>query len=417
MTALPSDPARPAGAAAAPPARVRLPWVLAVTVVNLGTYVAFFGPIAVLLPLQAQALVPDGKEAALAVVTGVGAAISMVANPFFGAMSDRTRSRFGRRVPWVTIGTLAGAFGLCVLAGASALWQVVLGWCLVQAAVNASLAAITATLPDRVPVVQRATAGGMVSLGQTLGILVGAGLAIAFGGYRAGYVACAVFLVLSAVPYLVRSHDRPVRTVPPFDLRAFARSFWLSPRRYPDFGWAWLTRFLVNLGNAIATLYLLYFLGDAVGLDDPENGVFVVIAVNSVVVAVCAVLAGRWSDRVGRRKVFVIVAGTVMAVAAAILAFWQTWPGVLTAAVVLGVGFGAFLAVDLAVVTEVLPAEADFAKDLGVINIANALPQVLAPVVAAPIVTSLGGYTTLYLTAAAVGLAGAVAVVRIRGVA
>ena len=89
----------------------------------------------------------------------------------------------------------------------------------------------------------------------------------------------------------------------------------------------------------------------------------------------------------------------------------------LTAAVVLGVGFGAFLAVDLAVVTEVLPAEADFAKDLGVINIANALPQVLAPVVAAPIVTSLGGYTTLYLTAAVVGLAGAVAVVRIRGVA
>ncbi|MFS0884236.1 MFS transporter [Aeromicrobium sp. 179-A 4D2 NHS] len=397
-------------------APVRLPWLLSVGLVNLGTYVAFFGPLAVLLPQQTEALVGDGKETALAVVTGVGAAISMVANPLFGALSDRTRSRLGRRVPWITGGSLVGALGLTILSGATAFWQVVVGWCLVQASVNASLAAITATLPDRVPVPQRAWAGGLVGLGQTLGILVGAGLAIAFGGTRGGYLACAAFLLLSALPYLLRSADAPVRDRPVFSLGAFARSFWVSPTRYPDFAWAWLTRFVVNLGNGIATLYLLYFLSEAVGVDDPEGGVFVVIALNSVVVAVSAVVAGRWSDRVERRKVFVVWAGVVMAAAALLLAFWQTWTGVLVAAVVLGIGFGAFLAVDLAIVTEVLPDEAGFAKDLGVINIANALPQVIAPVIAAPIVTQLGGYTTLYVTAAVVGLVGAVAVVRIRGV-
>ncbi|WP_255955877.1 MULTISPECIES: MFS transporter [Aeromicrobium] len=397
-------------------APVRLPWLLSMGLVNLGTYVAFFGPLAVLLPQQTEAIVGDGKETALAVVTGIGAVVSMVANPLFGALSDRTRSRFGRRVPWVTAGSVVGALGLTILSGATAFWQVVVGWCLVQASVNASLAAITATLPDRVPVAQRAWAGGLVGLGQTLGILVGAGLAIAFGGTRGGYLACTVFLLLSAVPYLVRSHDEPITARPVFALGPFVRSFWISPTQSPDFAWAWLTRFVVNLGNGIATLYLLYFLTDAVEVDDPEGGVFVVIALNSVVVAISAVLAGRWSDHVQRRKVFVIWAGVIMAAAALLLAFWQTWPGVLVAAVVLGIGFGAFLAVDLAIITEVLPDEDGFAKDLGVINIANALPQVIAPVLAAPIVLWLGGYTTLYVTAGVIGLVGAVAVVRIRGV-
>lgn len=395
---------------------VRLPWLMSVAVVNLGTYVAFFGPLAVLLPQQTEAIVGDGKETALAIVTGIGAAISLVANPLFGALSDRTRSARGRRVPWISAGSLVGALGLTILSGANEFWQVVVGWCLVQASVNASLAAITATLPDRVPVAQRAWAGGLVGLGQTLGILVGAGLAIAFGGTRGGYLACAAFLLISALPYLRRSDDPPVTEHDPFALGAFVRSFWVSPTRYPDFAWAWLTRFVVNLGNAIATLYLLYFLQDAVGVADPDGGVFIVIAINSVVVALSAVVAGRWSDRVRRRKIFVIWAGVVMAVAALMLAFWQTWPGVLTAAVVLGIGFGVFLAVDLAIVTEVLPDEDGFAKDLGVINIANALPQVVAPVIAAPIVTQLGGYTTLYVTAGIIGLVGAVAVVRIRGV-
>jgi MFS family permease len=399
----------------------RWSWIATVAIVNLGTYVAFFGPLAVLLPGQTADIVGSsdawgGKETALAIVTGFGAAISLITNPVIGALSDRTRSRFGRRVPWITIGSLAGAFGLTVLSGASQMWHVLVGWCLVQLAVNTSLAAITATLPDRVPISQRATASGFVGLGQTLGILVGAGLAIAFGGTRGGYLACAVFLALSAIPYLTHSHDEPLTDVEPFDVGQFLRSFWVSPTTYPDFGWAWITRFLVNLGNAIATLYLLYFLTDAVGVDDPDMSVFIVIAVNSVVVAISAVIAGRWSDRIKKRKIFVIVAGVVMALAAVLLAFWQTWPGVLTAAVVLGVGFGAFLAVDLAIVTEVLPDETGFAKDLGVINIANALPQVIAPVIAAPIVTSLGGYTSLYLVAGIVGLIGALAVAKIRNV-
>jgi MFS family permease len=103
-------------------------------------------------------------------------------------------------------------------------------------------------------------------------------------------------------------------------------------------------------------------------------------------------------------------------VATAVLAGWQTWPGAIVAAAVLGVGFGVFTSVDFALMTDVLPKALDRGKDLGVINIANALPQVAAPVLAAPIVTYLGGYRVLYLVAAVIGLAGAVLVGRIKGV-
>jgi MFS family permease len=105
-----------------------------------------------------------------------------------------------------------------------------------------------------------------------------------------------------------------------------------------------------------------------------------------------------------------------MALATAGLAAWQTWPGAIVAAALLGVGFGVFTSVDFALMTDVLPTALDRGKDLGVINVANALPQVAAPVLAAPIVTYLGGYRALYLVAAVIGLAGAVLVRRIRGV-
>jgi MFS family permease len=138
--------------------------------------------------------------------------------------------------------------------------------------------------------------------------------------------------------------------------------------------------------------------------------------VNGVTLLATVVVGGVWSDRTGRRKPFVIWSGVLMAVATGALAAWQTWPGAVVAAAVLGVGFGVFTSVDFALMTDVLPKALDRGKDLGVINVANALPQVAAPALAAPIVTYLGGYRMLYLVSAVIGLAGAVLVQRIRGV-
>ncbi|TCO44092.1 MFS transporter [Kribbella antiqua] len=410
------EPAMVPAALAEPTARVRPRWTAAVVLANVGVFAAWLGPIQVLLAKQSEAVAPGNKEFVFGLVTGVGAAVSVVANPLFGAISDRTTSRFGRRVPWVFAGAIGGVAGLLVLAGAGAVAWMVLGWCLMQLFGNALLAAITATVPDRVPILQRGVVGGWVALAQVLGALVGTGLATAVGGIGLGYVACASFLLLSVLPYLWGSGDAPLTARSPLIVRDFLRSFWISPRRYPDFGWGWLTRFLFNVGNALGTLYLFYYLQDEVGIDDADTGVLVLTAIYSLCVLITAIAFGKWSDRIARRKIFVSCSGVVMGIAGVVLAFWPTWPGAITGAIILGAGFGVYLSVDFALLTEVLPSANDRAKDLGVINIANSLPQVIAPAVAAPIVKSLGGYPVLYLLATAVTLLAAALVHQIRSV-
>ncbi|MFH8288457.1 MFS transporter [Streptomyces sp. NPDC018059] len=403
-----------------PTERVGRGWTGALSLANGAIWVGWYGPLQILLAVQAEELAPAGtsKETVLAWVTGVGAVVSLAANPVFGALSDRTTSRWGRRTPWIVAGTAGGAAALLLLSAAGSVGWLVAGWCLVQLTLNAAFAAVTAAVPDRVPRRQRGAVGGWLGAAQLLGVVAGTGLATVAGGTVAGYAACAVFTVAGVLPYVVRHRDLrlPAAERPPWDGRGFVRSFWLSPRRHPDLAWAWLTRFLINVSNSVVLLYLLYFLRDRLHHGDPEGGVLILTAVNGVTMLATVVLGGAWSDQVGRRKPFVIWAGTLMAAATGLLALWQTWPGAIVAAALLGVGFGVFTSVDFALMTDVLPAAMDRGKDLGVINIANSLPQVAAPAIAAPVVTYLGGYRVLYLTAAVIGLAGAVLVTRIRGV-
>lgn len=411
-------------ALAEPVRRVRPLWITGVVLVNLGINAGFFGPLQVLLAQQAAHFNEGEKEAILALVTGAGAAVSLVANPLFGAFSDRTRSRRGRRVPWVVFGAVLGAAALIALAGAPNVAVMALLWCLVQAGCNAAYAAITAAIPDRVPVSQRATVGGLAAMGQTVGVLLGAVIAaVVSGNFALGYVVCAAALVAGVVLYIVKSDDAPLVGVerPQFQFRAFARGFWISPARYPDFAWAWLTRLLVSIGNHMVTLYLLFFLSDAVRLKETQGieaefGVLVLTGLYAVTVIITSVIGGRLSDRMGKRKPLVIASSVVIAVASLILAFAPTWAGALTGATVLGMGFGAYLAVDFALMTQVLPAALDRGRDLGILNIANSLPQVVAPLIAFPFVAYWGGYVSLYVAAAAIGLLGAVFVVKIKGV-
>ncbi|MGI5454706.1 MFS transporter [Streptomyces sp. CA-249302] len=413
--------AAPPGALAEPVERVGRGWTASLSLANVAIWVGWYGPLQILLARQAEDFAPGtgmSKETLLAWVTGVGAVVSLAANPFFGALSDRTTARWGRRSPWIVAGAAGGALSLLVLAGAGGLWLMTLGWCLVQLTLNAAFAAVTAAVPDRVPRLQRGVVGGWLGAAQILGAVAGTGLATVAGGISAGYVACAVFALAGVLPYVLRHPDLRLAATdrPAWSWRSFARGFWLSPRRYPDFGWAWLTRFLINLSNALVLLYLLYYLRDRLHYSDPEQGVLILTAVDSVALLATVVVGGIWSDRVGRRKPFVKWSGALMAAATALLAAWQTWPGAIVVAALLGVALGVFMSVDFALMTDVLPKAADRGKDLGVINVANALPQVAAPALAAPLVTYLGGYRVLYAVAAVIGVAGVVFVDRIRGV-
>lgn len=408
-------------AVAEPTVMVPRRWVLWIFLASIGMWAGFFGPIQVLLAQQAAVISPDHKESALALVTGVGAAVSMVLNPVWGAFSDRTTLAMGRRLPWVMGGVVGGAVAMLLLSQADTLWMLVLSWALAQGALNALLAALTATVPDQVPSARRGGVGAWLAIAQTVGVVLGAGIAAATGSIATGYFALMAVLVLTALPYLLDARDiaLPKELREPFDWSRFLRGFWVSPRLHPDFGWAWITRFLMNLGNALLLLYLLYYLTDAVGLsdDDAANAVFTLTAVYGVCTVVTAVGGGYLSDRTGKRKPLVIWSGLVTALALLIFAFVPTLTSAYVGAVILGIGFGAYTAVDFALITQVLPAAESRAKDMGVINIANALPQVLAPPVAAIILAIDLGYVGLYVTAALVSVLGSVLVRNIRSIA
>ncbi|HEY1699119.1 MAG TPA: MFS transporter [Trebonia sp.] len=412
-------------AAEGPTANVRPGWVALISLASLGLYVGYYGPLQVLLPEQAQAISGTAdKVATLGWVTALGAVAAMISQPLIGALSDRTASRYGRRHPWILGGAVLAAVALALLSGQHTIAGMILCWMLAQFGLNALQSSLNAGVPDRVPVRQRGFASGWISLQQTLGVVVGVALvALIVTGIASGYVAVAVVVLVFALPFVLftRSLRLDPAGRPPFKWGEFARSFWVSPRRYPDFAWAWATRFLVMLGDAMAIAYLLYFLEDKIHFHQQypkytaSQGLLLLILVYAVGVTISAVFCGRLSDRIGRRKVLVTVSGLVMAVPALALAIWPAWWVTVAGALLLGLGFGAYLAVDLALVTQVLPSRVGHAKDLGIIAIASSGSQVLASAFAALIVSNLG-YPALFVTVAFLVVLGAVLVWKVRSV-
>jgi MFS family permease len=296
-------------------------------------------------------------------------------------------------------------------------------WALFNVFQNGEYASLSAAIPDHVPVRQRATVSGWVGMPQALGLVVGTVIVVDVfdlntrSGLAGGYVVLAAVLVLLVVPFVAFTPDYPLDPGhgERLTMRKLLASIWISPREYPDFGWAWLTRFLNSLAIAMGTLYLLYFLRDAVHYPHPANGLLVLIVIYTGCVVVTAIAGGMISDRVGNRKVIVTVGGSVMGVAALLLVFVETWPAAMIAAVLFGSGFGAYLAVDQALITQVLPAAADRAKDLGIINIAIVAPGAVGAALAGGLVT-LGGYPLLFAGTAAVAALGSVLVWKIKSV-
>lgn len=406
-------------ALAEPTVPVRARWTTVLFLANLGLWLAIYAPIQVLLPEQAQVFARSDKTLVLSVVMGVGALVALVANPVIGMLSDRTTSRWGRRHPWTVTGAAVGAVGLLVLAIAPNVLLMTVGWCIVQAGTAGMLAALTSALPDRVPVSQRAQVGGFIGISQMLGTVLGTlVVTVVITRLAGGYVACGVLVVLGGLAFVAFTRDArlPAAFRPTGSILTGLRNLWISPRVFPDFAWGWATHFLINLGNALGTLYLLYFLSDAARYRDPKTGLLILMALYGVALVVGAVVCGVTSDRSGRRRSYVVWSSGVMALAAVLLVIWPTWTAALFAAPLLGVGFGTYWAVALAILTQVLPAAADRAKDVGVINVANSLPQVVGPAIAGLVLASTHNYPLLFALSAVATLGGAVTVRRIRSV-
>ncbi len=418
-------------ALAEPTQYVRYRWIVGLTLASLGMWMATQTPLQVVLALQLQDITPRHKIVALGVVTGVGAVSSALATPVVGALSDRTAhgrrlGRFsGRRHRWTLIMAVLSAICMVLLAVQNTVAGVAVLWFAFCAFQNGEYASLSAAIPDHVPVRQRATVAGWVGMPIALGLVLGTVIVVDVLGQHlvSGYVTLAVLMVLLALPFVLLTPDHPLAPEhrEPYSWRQVASSYWLSPRRHPDFGWAWLTRFLASLAIAMGTLYLLYFLRDVVHYarlfpgQTAADGLLILILIYTGCVVVTSIIGGIISDRRGRRKMLVTVSGLLMAVAALLLTFWETWTSALCAAVLFGMGYGCYIAVDQALITQVLPQARDRAKDLGIINIAIVCPGAIGALIAAPLV-SLAGYPTLFGATAVVAIAASIGVWRIKSV-
>jgi MFS family permease len=420
-------------------------WIAFFATAWLGIWMAQLTPIQLLLPIQIQEQLKTDywvdNVVAFGIISAIAGFCAIIAYPLTGALSDRTTSRFGRRRPWIFAGTVTFALSLFILGaqtsmvGIGVFWSTALiGFCMLSAA-------LTATISDQVPVNQRGFVSGWVSapqaIGTILGILLVTELALAT---FVGYLAMGLLLIVTVLPFLLLTKDAVLSASerPQFSAGILFAGFWVSPRKYPDFGWTLLGRILVNLGNALGTTQLLYFL--LFGLNRPaetvQDDLLLLTLVYMVFFILAALGAGKMSDRIGQRKIFVYVAAYLQAIAAALLAFVPDFNIALVGAGLLGLGYGSFMAVDQALATQVLPDAHSRGKDLGIMNIATAVPQAFGPLLGAVVVllavnlatgggavAAVGGFaganagfTALFVASAVTALLGGLAIYPIKSV-
>jgi MFS family permease len=414
--AAPAHPARPVE-------RVGWGFIASYAAAYMGAILLFLAPLLVSLSLKVNSLVGI-KQAptSLALVAGTGALLALFANPFFGKLSDRTSSRFGMRRPWMVAGLAGGSLGMLVVALAPNIPVVLVGWCIAQLSFNALLAALVAVLPDQVPVAQRGRVAGVLGICLPIASVSGTFVVQLFAGNR-----LAVFLAPCAIggllilQFAARLDDRrlTVSERPAWSRRELARTFYVNPRQHPDFAWAFTSRFLFVLAYAFLTTYQAYYLLEKIGTAEADvpRQIFLGTLTMAVVIVVASLVGGGLSDRTGRRKIFVCVASIIFGLAMFVIAAASSFGGFLVGMAVGGLGFGLYMAVDLALVADVLPDTNSAAKDLGVMNIAGALPSAIAPAMAPAILAvGNGSYGVLYAVAGFCAILGAAAILRVRRV-
>lgn len=386
---------------------------------QLGANLALGAAGSVLIPLQLQSFDPGNKAGNLAFVTIGGAVAAIIVPPVVGLLSDRTRGRYGKRAPWVLGGAILGAAGLVALGASSALLGILVAYMVVSVGLNVYLSAFLAVLPDRVPRGVRGLFSSVSGVGLLVGVLGGQGFGALFAAAPlAGYVVLAGVAAGFAVGFVLLNPDLPnlEEPRPHLQWRDGLRSFWVSPVAYPDFALGFTGRLLIFISYYLVSTYQLYLLEDYLQLGDKAvRWISIFAGISLAATLVSIVVGGPLSDRLGRRKPLVAISGSLIALSFVGPWVWPSLGGFFVYSIIGGLGFGAYLAVDQALLSEVLPSRDANGRELGILNIAIALPTAVAPALAGLLV-SVWGYVSLFPVALVLALAGALIVLRIRSV-
>ena len=390
-----------------------------------GIFLALMGPATVSIQLKATQLssIPAEQAAIVGFAIAPGALAAVIFNALGGRISDRTTGRFGRRRPWIVGGTVAMLLGMFLIAIAPGAGLMAVGWFLAQATANLAFSAFTASLSDQLSSRQYGKVSGLVNIAANFSVMAATWLAAWLD-----HSMLLLFLlpaVIGAVMALIYAFMIPEPVLKknrhPFNLMDLLTTFWRNPLKYPDFALAWGGRFTIIFATYMFTTFRLLYMTNHLGLEAhaATGAVAIGVTIYTVFSMVAAVLGGWLSDFLGRRKVLVAASILIFGLATYLLLHADTVTAFYVVEAIMGIAYGVYGAVDLALVLEVLPSREEAGKDLGVFNIANALPQSLAPAFGGFLLANLGSGTNfapLLITAGIVALSGAVMTMFIRGV-
>ncbi|NQX03185.1 MFS transporter [Rathayibacter sp. VKM Ac-2856] len=369
----------------------------------IGVSAVWGGVVQVLLGTQVATMVgPDNAPATLGIVSAVAAVSSVLSQPVMGLLNDRTRSRFGRRNIWVLGASIVSAGALLGTAVSPSVPVLAVVWALAIWPLNALQGALGAVLPERIPVRLRGSVSGLLGAASFGGSFIGIAIAGLSGNVFVGYAGIAVVVLATAVLFAFTTEDYtpPARRTGPLRPRrgAIAPGF----RAAPDYWWTFAGRFSMIFGASLVAGFQLYILQNYIGVGDGSLGAAATALVglsgiSALTTIVFALLGGWISDRFERLRIFVGLSTLMFIPVALVYLFVPTYQGAVIASVITGVGYGTYLAVDQALISRVLPSNENAARDLGIMNIANAGPQILAPVLGGLLVTVTGDYRTLFV--------------------
>jgi MFS family permease len=350
----------------------------------------------ILMPSQVKYAVGDGEKTKyLGIATAIGAAISLVAAPIFGALSDRVKLPGGKRKPWVVIGTLGQCIGLVGMAylikenDLNSYYYWIVAYLLVIIFNNVAVSPYTALIPDNVPHNQRGVASGFLGLMTMFGLLFGGTTGIL---YELVQVECIYYILIGNLMlcaiitwFGVSEVDAEVDSTPKFTTAQFLKSL-IEPFSDSDFTWVFSTRMLVMFGIFLIQNFIQYYFDDVVKefkfngkvvAESAEKAASLFVPAMTLGAILTTSIAGYVSDKFGR-KIVVFAAGCIMSIVVLVLMVTADFAITILMGFVFGLGYGAYISVDWALISDVLPSDDDYAKDMGIWHIADVVPQVLS---------------------------------------
>ena len=362
-----------------------------------------------LMPLKIEAVAGDGRFALVAATAIGGAIAASLSNILFGWLSDRSVAAGRGRRRWMGGGLVATALSYIFIATAATPGAIVLSIIIFQIALNAMLSPLAAIMADEVPDAQKGFAGGLLAFGNPTASTV---IAILVGIRALGETAQLAIVVLAfaaCVTPLLLSLSRPVSVLiePRMVVRAGRR----------DLAAVWGARLFMQVAGAVLSLYLLYYFESIIAHESSRDlaaHVGQLLTISFIIPLPIAIMVGRLSDRLDRRKPFLLAAAAIAAIGLLGMAMARSWAIGAVAFGFRSIGSGVFLTLQSAFAMELLPDPRHRGRDLGLINLTNTLPGVIGTLLAWLLATP-SDFAPLMLALVALTVCGGLCVLGVRG--